>query len=219
MGLLSPIGRECAASAFAGPPLAATNIGQRYVPCKASTAAMLWGCPRRERGETRDSRSSCGGRCRTRTDDLFRVKEARYQLRQSPIDPGVENRYYRNDRADFDHSTGHARDPCRVLRVGNLRLMFYKCPGRRNTKRGCSAVVAHHLAKVRVASSNLVIRSSAESLLKRLTARGVNPHGGVAERLGTGLQSRLHGFESRRHLAGQLNSPYGRDWRSGSALP
>ena len=31
-------------------------------------------------------------------------------------------------------------------------------------------------------------------------ARGVKPHGGVAERLGTGLQSRLHGFESRRHL-------------------
>ena len=25
------------------------------------------------------------GRCRARTDDLFRVKEARYQLRQSPI--------------------------------------------------------------------------------------------------------------------------------------
>src|SRR4029453_8128739 len=25
------------------------------------------------------------GRCRARTDDLFRVKEARYQLRQSPM--------------------------------------------------------------------------------------------------------------------------------------
>ena len=74
-------------------------------------------------------------------------------------------------------------------------------------KCGCSAVVAHHLAKVRVASSNLVIRSSAESLFARFTARGVNPHGGVAERLGTGLQSRLHGFESRRHLTTQLKSP------------
>ena len=31
----------------------------------------------------------------------------------------------------------------------------------------------------------------------------------MAERLGTGLQSRLHGFESRRHLAGQLNSLLG----------
>ncbi|MGO2682848.1 MAG: hypothetical protein ACTIAA_01375, partial [Microbacterium sp.] len=27
-------------------------------------------------------------RCRTRTDDLFRVKEARYQLRQSPMTLG-----------------------------------------------------------------------------------------------------------------------------------
>lgn len=29
-------------------------------------------------------RAIIGGRYRTRTDDLFRVKEARYQLRQSP---------------------------------------------------------------------------------------------------------------------------------------
>src|SRR3954470_364718 len=56
-------------------------------------------------------------------------------------------------------------------------------------KCGCGAVVAHHLAKVRVASSNLVIRSSED----------VTP-GGVAERRGSGLQSRPHGFESRRHL-------------------
>ena len=38
---------------------------------------------------------------------------------------------------------------------------------------------------------------------------GRTPHGGVAERLGTGLQSRLHGFESRRHLASQLNTHLG----------
>ena len=30
-------------------------------------------------------RDNSGGRYRTRTDDLFRVKEARYQLRQSPV--------------------------------------------------------------------------------------------------------------------------------------
>ena len=35
---------------------------------------------------------------------------------------------------------------------------------------------------------------------KPITTRGSTTHGGVAERLGTGLQSRLHGFESRRHL-------------------
>jgi hypothetical protein len=63
-------------------------------------------------------------------------------------------------------------------------------------------LVAHHLAKVRVAGSNPVVRS-----------RGHEASGGVAERRGNGLQSRLHGFESRLHLA-----PQG-DWRSGSALP
>ena len=66
-------------------------------------------------------------------------------------------------------------------------------------------LVAHHLAKVRVASSSLVIRSSVGVFLRRVPDTWVEPHrtthGGVAERLGTGLQSRLHGFESRRHLA------------------
>ncbi len=51
-------------------------------------------------------------------------------------------------------------------------------------------LVAHHLAKVRVAGSNPVVRS-----------RGHAASGGVAERRGNGLQSRLHGFESRLHLA------------------
>ena len=52
-------------------------------------------------------------------------------------------------------------------------------------------LVAHHLAKVRVAGSNPVVRS-----------QGVRTrtHGGVAERRGNGLQSRVHGFKSRRHL-------------------
>ena len=52
-------------------------------------------------------------------------------------------------------------------------------------------LVAHHLAKVRVASSSLVIRSEN-------TPRCSN--GGVAERRGSGLQSRVHGFKSRLHL-------------------
>ena len=63
-------------------------------------------------------------------------------------------------------------------------------------------LVAHNLAKVGVASSSLVIRSSVESPSGPAQHVGSNhTHGGVAERLGTGLQSRLHGFESRRHLA------------------
>ena len=73
-----------------------------------------------------------------------------------------------------------------------LRSFCVARPG----SRGCGAVVAHHLAKVRVASSNLVIRSSEVS---RFSTSNRTP-GGVAERRGSGLQSRAHGFESRRHL-------------------
>ena len=57
-------------------------------------------------------------------------------------------------------------------------------------------LVEHNLAKVGVASSNLVIRSQSASFL-------ACKHGGVAERQGSGLQSRLHGFKSRLHLETQ----------------
>ncbi len=79
--------------------------------------------------------------------------------------------------------------------------MYFKCPARvaGSENADVAQLVAHHLAKVRVASSSLVIRSSVGVATCGL-ARGFDPHGGVAERLGTGLQSRLHGFESRRHL-------------------
>ena len=58
-------------------------------------------------------------------------------------------------------------------------------------------LVEHHLAKVRVAGSNPVVRSERVSYLWR----GRFFTGGVAERRGNGLQSRVHGFESRTHLA------------------
>ena len=58
-------------------------------------------------------------------------------------------------------------------------------------------LVAHHLAKVRVAGSNPVVRS------KRSRAGLL---GGVAERRGNGLQSRVRGFKSRRHLHDNLNN-------------
>ena len=67
-------------------------------------------------------------------------------------------------------------------------------------------MVAHHLAKVRVASSNLVIRSNeVESAVRRGSSLftqffSLHPRGGLAERRGSGLQSRIHGFESRIHL-------------------
>ena len=52
-------------------------------------------------------------------------------------------------------------------------------------------MVEHHLAKVRVAGSNPVVRSE----------RVPYPSsGGLAERRGNGLQIRLHGFKSRTHL-------------------
>ena len=70
-------------------------------------------------------------------------------------------------------------------------------------------LVAHHLAKVRVASSNLVIRSDP------IRVGSNTPHGGVAERRGSGLQSRQHGFESRRHLAGDTART---DWAIGAAV-
>ncbi len=60
-------------------------------------------------------------------------------------------------------------------------------------------LVEHHLAKVRVASSNLVVRSNVGDLPDPLQTPG-----GVAERRGNGLQSRLHGFKSRLHLQGRL---------------
>ena len=95
------------------------------------------------------------GRYRTRTDDLFRVKEARYQLRQSP-EIGRLQSYretsgasvglgYVTHAASVGHTQRHPIQSSSTQQCGQC---------------GCGAVVAHHLAKVRVASSNLVIRSS-----------------------------------------------------------
>ena len=59
-------------------------------------------------------------------------------------------------------------------------------------------LVAHHLAKVRVASSSLVIRSSTLRYFEEPF------HGGLVEWLGNGLQNRVHGFDSRIHLHANL---------------
>ena len=164
-----------------------------------------------------------GGRYQTRTDDLFRVKEARYQLRQSPSSAGPStaatgcprHRASPCGRVTRRPGAGLKSPPIRGNRLESCRARWEQCG-----KCGCSAVVAHNLAKVRVASSSLVIRSSAGVRLNG-PAPGVNPYGGVAERRGSGLQSRPHGFESRRHLVGAIDSTpgIGGDWRSGSALP
>ena len=62
----------------------------------------------------------------------------------------------------------------------------------RNIHADVAQLVEHHLAKVRVAGSSPVIRSEVGYLSHQ--------HGGLAERRGSGLQSRIHGFESRTHL-------------------
>jgi hypothetical protein len=54
-------------------------------------------------------------------------------------------------------------------------------------------LVERNLAKVEVAGSNPVVRSERVRRASFLS-------GGVAERRGNGLQSRVHGFESRLHL-------------------
>ncbi len=53
-------------------------------------------------------------------------------------------------------------------------------------------LVERNLAKVEVASSNLVVRSE--------RVEGFPITGGVAERRGNGLQIRLRGFKSLLHL-------------------
>ena len=58
-------------------------------------------------------------------------------------------------------------------------------------------LVEHHLAKVRVAGSNPVVRS--ERVSPSPCGEQCSP-GGVAERRGNGLQIRVHGFKSRLHL-------------------
>ncbi|MEY4396998.1 MAG: hypothetical protein RLZZ40_754 [Actinomycetota bacterium] len=81
----------------------------------------------------------------------------------------------------------------RGCRFGNLACSRIESRMSRKGHADVAQLVAHHLAKVRVASSSLVIRSE--------KPQGQVPHGGVAERRGSGLQSRPHGFKSRRHLA------------------
>lgn len=56
-------------------------------------------------------------------------------------------------------------------------------------------LVERNLAKVEVASSNLVVRSQKDHRIGLPIQTGLSRHGGVAERRGSGLQSRIRGFE------------------------
>ena len=93
------------------------------------------------------------------------MKEARYQLRQSP-EIGRLPSYRETSGSPFDsgyvtlaESVGHPE--AHPIQSSSTQ----KCG-----QCGCGAVVAHHLAKVRVASSNLVIRSSEDSWFTTMVA-------------------------------------------------
>ena len=127
-------------------------------------SALRERAPLLKRWEAREG----GGRYQTRTDDLFRVKEARYQLRQSPVTRGV----IRGPRTDVTGCRGPGTNRRRdtrgvrsVLRSAWSALKSIKCLRESETTTTGNAdvaqLVAHNLAKVGVASSSLVIRSSA----------------------------------------------------------
>ena len=92
-------------------------------------------------------------------------------------------------------------------------------------------LVEHHLAKVRVAGSNPVVRSEVPDAVSRMfaalsqSARLCAPKPASVRRrlvaewpsgLGKGLQSPVRGFDSRRRLAGRFTTEYGRlaQWES-----
>jgi hypothetical protein len=74
-----------------------------------------------------------------------------------------------------------------------------RTPGRHHAD--VAQLVAHNLAKVGVAGSNPVVRS-VDAI--GVPQAGQPVPGGVAERRGNGLQSRVHGFKSRLHLVAGL---------------
>ena len=85
----------------------------------------------------------------------------------------------------------------RFLKSARDGLMFFSRRGTLEPGRTADVaqLVERNLAKVEVAGSNPVVRSE--------RVRPSFLSGGVAERRGSGLQSRLHGFESRLHLEPQ----------------
>ena len=99
-----------------------------------------------------------------------------------------------------------------VLHPTESALLFCSRRGTPNRRSADVAqLVERNLAKVKVAGSSPVVRS--EMVLRSQVLLG-----GVAERRGNGLQSRVHGFESRLHLE-NICVVCMDDWRSGSALP
>ena len=136
-----------------------------------------------------------GGRYWVRTSDLFGVNEARYHCANRPRGTTIAESV-----AHVISAPGWSWGCTRLgLRRGFDLGMVVVAPPAGTTGQAHADVaqlVEHHLAKVRVAGSNPVVRSEKVS---RSTARPALA-GGVAERRGNGLQIRVHGFKSRLHL-------------------
>src|ERR1700719_1030713 len=82
--------------------------------------------------------------------------------------------------------------PCLSLRRRQDRLQFLNAP---QVRADVAQLVEHHLAKVRVAGSNPVVRSKGPYALCGTALVAEWPSG-----LGKGLQSPVHGFDSRLRL-------------------
>ena len=134
-----------------------------------------------------------GGRYRTRTDDLFRVKEARYQLRQSPVGdhPATPREADRAGRSPRETRPIH---PVWHPHHGSSSVSPQVGDGRRKMRMWRSGSASPCQGEGREFESRHPLEWGP-------SVTGGPARGGVAERRGSGLQSRAHGFESRRHLA------------------
>ena len=149
---------------------------------------------------------TAGGRYWDRTSDLFRVKEARYPCANRPAG-SILPQEIRSQGAG-GYSLCPSTHPVGVC--AGLRSSARVSPHTKLCACGCGAVVAHHLAKVRVASSNLVIRS-------------VKPRGGALPLWWCGREARQRPAKPftrvRIPSPPRLENLILGDWRSGSALP
>jgi hypothetical protein len=170
------------------------------------------------------------------------VKEARYQLRQSPEESDTEQRSANPQSCRLSLPDGQAAhlDALGLLSIlpiaagialatgsGYVTLAasvglreahpIQSCSTQKCGQCGCGAVVAHHLAKVRVASSNLVIRSSEDSWFTTMVAwpSGQAPACKAVYTGSNPVATSTHPLKLNTLCC--FHSTGG--WRSGSALP
>lgn len=110
-----------------------------------------------------------GGRYWVRTSDLFGVNEARYHCANRPRWTTVPHRC--GGDANLDHRTADSNhgEASFCHRHPQAYIVFHAPNGPTGTEEHADVaqLVEHHLAKVRVAGSNPVVRSERVSLLCR----------------------------------------------------